>query len=145
MYDDRDEDDSDTNVRQRDEDTYVIDGSLDPDKVEEDRVEETLPKLHESEREDTFLDKLKFRLGKLDGPMAVSQATIPARAEDIGDVDERANPRAGDLGYPEGYELAVEKERGRVVFSDPPNWALAGDTHLHADPDDVIEDVREFA
>lgn len=146
---DDDDDERESRVSQRDEDTYVVDHNahdeLDPDNVTEDRVENDLPRLHESERDGSFVEKLKYTLGELDGPMALSQATVPKQAEDIGDTDERANPRAGDLGYPEGYELAVEHDGGRVVFSDPPNWALAGESHMHADEADVISDVTEWA
>jgi hypothetical protein len=85
-------------------------------------------------------------LRQRDGPLSVSTATVPARATDVGD-DCKAQPRACDLGYPEGYECAVEEDpkSGRIIMSDPPNWALAGDSYIHAAEEDVIDDVREWA
>jgi hypothetical protein len=123
-----------------------------------------LPKVHPIEKADGAARRLEILLRTLDGPMSVSNALVPREANDIGDVDERPNPRACHLGYPEGYECAVEHEvvpsrgvgttesesegsdeGGRVVMSDPPNWALAGDTYMHADEEDFIEDVADWA
>jgi len=104
-----------------------------------------LPRVHDLERADGAAERLEVMLRELDGPMSVSNALVPFEAYDIGDTDERPNPRASDLGYPEGYECAVEREGGRVVMSDAPNWALAGETHMHADEDDFIDDITEWA
>jgi hypothetical protein len=131
--------DDDINISQRDDDTYVV-GSVDADSDDE-----HLPVVHDIEQEDGAAAQLERALRELDGPMSVSTALVPMEAFDIGDVAERANPRASDLGYPEGYECAVEYESGRVVLSDAPNWALAGDTYIHADEDDFIEDITAWA
>lgn len=111
-----------------------------------DTDDDYLPRVHKSEREPSAVDRLEAALRRLDGPMSLSNAVVPLEANDVGG-DVRANPRASDLGYPEGYELAVEQdpESGRVIFSDPPNWALAGDVYIHADPEDVIEDITQYA
>lgn len=106
--------------------------------------DDNLPKVHESE-EGSAVDQLRGVLNRLDGPMSVSNALVPLEANDVGEVDVRANPRACDLGYVEGYECAVEHESGRVVMSDAPNWALAGDTYMHADEDDFIDDITDWA
>jgi len=116
-------------------------------------MDDNLPTVHDSEG--GAVDRLRKQLTALDGPMSVSNATVPLEANDVGDVPISANPRACDLadadldfdnGYVEGYECAVEYESGRVVMSavpsmdgttksdstdsdkDGPNWALAGDT-----------------
>lgn len=133
-------------------------------------MDDNLPKVHDSE--DGAVDRLRTALTDLDGPMSVSNATVPLEANDVGDVPINANPRACDLadadidadnGYVEGYECAVEYESGRVVMSavpsmdgatksdstdsdkDGPNWALAGDTYMHADEGSFIEDVTDWA
>jgi hypothetical protein len=100
------------------------------------------------------VERLLARLRRLDGPLSGSHATVPKEAVDIGEVPYPPNPKSGDLadadmdcdnGYPEGYELAVEREAGKVVFSDPPMSILAGDTHIVAEEGDVIEDVTTWA
>lgn len=109
--------------------------------------DDNLPKLHDLEKNDSAVKRLEAHLRALDGPMSVSNALVPFEAYDVGDTDVRANPRAGDLGYPEGYECAVEldDESGRVIMSDPPNWALAGETYIHAAKEDFIDDLTEWA
>lgn len=106
-----------------------------------------LPRLHYSEREGSAVERLEATLRMLDGPMSVSNALVPYEAYDVGDNDVRPNPRAEDLGYVSGYELAVETDHksGRVIMSDPPNWALAGESYIHAAQADVIEDITEWA
>lgn len=118
-----------------DEDENLEDKPLDRANVDETR----LPAVRSGAAE-----RLERELRRLDGPMSVSNALIPKSAGDIGDVDIEANPRASDLGYPEGYECGVTEEAGRVILFDGPNWSLAGETYINADEDDFIEDLSEW-
>jgi hypothetical protein len=97
-------------------------------------------------REDVSrVEELEDQLNRLDGH--VSSKVVPLEANDIGDVDERANPRACDLGYPEGYECATEFDpvSEAWILSDPPNWAFADGSMMMADDEAFIEDIKEWA
>lgn len=122
-----------------------------------DDEDDNLPRLHESERTMAAVEKMRETLNALDGsPMAVSNALVPLEASDVGDVPIDANPRGRaladsdmdcDNGYPEHGGCVVEKDErsGRIIMSDPPNWALAGDTHMSADEGTFIDDITEWA
>jgi hypothetical protein len=142
MYDSRDDEDEE---------------SLDADNVEETRIKDNLPTLHENERADTAVERMRDTLNALDGsPMAVSNALVPLEAHDVGDVSIDPNPRSAaladsdidcDNGYVEygGCVVETDEKSGRVIMSDPPNWALAGETHMSADEGTFIEDITEWA
>lgn len=144
MYDDRDDDSDETSLNN-------------DDGGNEERVEDALPSVHGREEVDTAVGRLRETLNELDGsPMAVSNALIPLEAHDVGDVPIDANPRgaaladsdmACDNGYIEYSGCVVEKDErsGMYVMSDPPNWAVAGETHVSADEGSFIEDVTEWA
>jgi len=144
MYDSRDDDNDD-------------ESSPDRDNVTEERVKNNLPRLHGSEDDDTAVERMRSILNDLDGsPMAVSNALIPLEAHDVGDVPIDANPRGRaladsdmdcDNGYPEYGGCVVEEDErsGCIIMSDPPNWALAGDTHMSVDEGTFIDDITEWA
>jgi len=56
------------------------------------RSDRPLPELHKSDG--GAVDKMIKDLRRLDGPMSASNATVPLEASEIGDTDERPNPRA---------------------------------------------------
>jgi hypothetical protein len=117
------------------------DDELDPENVREERVTEDLP----APTDDSALERMEATLRDLDGVMALSNATVPLEATDVGDVPIDPNPDASALGYTKGYELTVETEGGQTIFSDPPNAVLAGECYVSAAPEDVIDDVTKWA
>lgn len=68
------------------------------------------------------------------------RAMVPFEAYDIGDADERPNPRASDLDYPECGEVSVaEVGDGHVMY----DAALAGDAKVVVE-EGIIEDVSKL-
>lgn len=63
---------------------------------------------------------------------------VPKEAYDIGDTDERANPRAEDLDYVVGGQC---HQSGNTLH-DGPNKLLAGGHWIESDT--LIEDVSEI-
>lgn len=86
-------------------------------------------------------DRLCKALEKLQG--SVSNKLVPKSAYDIGDTDERANPRALDLDYVEGGDCYTVEEAGRQFMMDGPNMPLSRDRWLSADGDTFIADLSE--
>lgn len=127
------------------------DDSLDDENVSEERFENHLPTLHESEEGAVY--RLRSTLNKLDGAMSVSNALIPMEAYDVGDVPIDANPSPRDLadadieadtGQPVAH-CSVERTDGRVIMGDGPNAVLSGEAHINAAESDVIDDVTNWA
>jgi hypothetical protein len=68
-------------------------------------------------------------------------ALVPFEAYDIGDVDERANPRACDLGYIEGGDASVASNLGgtdHIMYDE-----MNGDARIECDDSTFIEDVSQ--
>lgn len=83
--------------------------------------------------------RLKDTLEELEGG-GVSEMMTPLKAFDVGDVDERPNPRASDIGYVEGGDCAVARNLGgEHVLYDEEN----GNAYVRADDDAFIGDVSE--
>lgn len=94
------------------------------------------------------MNRLEEQLRRLDGPLSVSNKVVPLEASDIGDVDERPNPRAKDLEYPEGAGEVQHTHDGTAemhFFFDGPNIHLAGDTFVGAGEDIFINNLKEWA
>lgn len=155
MYDSRDDEDDENDGL--DQGRSESEDSLDPENVNETRMTDNLPRLHENEENDTAVERMRSILNDLDGsPMAVSNALVPLEANDVGDVPIDANPRGRvladsdmdcDNGHPEygGCVVETDERSGRIIMSDPPNWALAGDTYMSVDEGTFIEDITEWA
>lgn len=90
------------------------------------------------------LERLRAKLARDDGFMSPSNASVPAKAADIGDVEERPNPRAEGLDYPEGVALSHDQEAGKDYLGDGPTVATSGERWI-ATEDMFIEDVRNWA
>jgi hypothetical protein len=108
-------------------------------------TDDKLPRPHASERGGGAVERLRWYLSMLDGAMAVSTATVPDEAADIGDADVPANPRAKDLGYVDGAYCTMEHHDGTHSLFDGPHSALAGDRVMRADDGSFIEDLSSWA
>lgn len=69
---------------------------------------------------------------------------VPIEANDVGDEDLRANPRASDLGYVEGGgEVSVASNLGgsdRIMYDEH-----NGDARIDCDQDTFIENIADWA
>jgi hypothetical protein len=97
------------------------------------------------DKDSASLERIKAVKGLLDGLMSVGNGSVPSRAEDIGDVDERANPRACDLEYVEGVRCFVDDERGKKYLHDAPNAVIPSRRWVAVDENSFIEDLRAWA
>lgn len=100
-----------------------------------------LPQLHELERNDLSpVEQLEIYMRRLDGPLSASNAYVPNKAVDIGDVDTNANPSAADLSYSGGEHFFVEESSGRYTIR-----GTGDDETIEAGSGSVIDNVRTWA
>lgn len=112
-----------------------------------------LPKVHHSEF-DCPVDVMVQELRMLDGKMSLSNALVPEQAQDVGvrnetgggrgGEDMRPNPRASDLGYPEGTDpdTRVKDEDRKLVMWDDGRGAT---TYIEADEGSYVENLAILA
>lgn len=86
------------------------------------------------------VERLEKELGELEG--SVSSRFVPLKAYDVGETPIRANPRACDLGEPEGITLAVAHNfGGDQIMYDESN----GDAQIVVEDDATfIHDITEW-
>lgn len=95
----------------------------------------------------TAMELLKAKQAELDGVFALSQAETPMNADDVGDTDIDANPRACDLEYEDPSVAVMQKQDDGEMktFHDGPNVVLAGERYICVNENSLVKDITNWA
>jgi hypothetical protein len=94
---------------------------------------------------DNVVEKMKETLREIDGPMSASNATVPKKAVDIGDVDDDPNPQSHALGYKDGQLNTADLNGDEISMVGGVMDLITDERSITVDEGLFIENVEEWA